>query len=215
MSDTWKFENNRWTNLTSAHGPSARSDSGATYDAATGQVLLFGGCLNTGCSSGARDIWGFQHGKWSRIAVTGAVPAGRADPTFAFDPALNATVLFGGWTTADRYSDTWEFAHGAWTRLHDAVHPSARLAAPMVYDPSISALVLFGGKYLGHFYNDTWEFHSGKWFNVTTSLLGAPYNRGYEMMTYDPLMSSVVMFGGQTFFPGTLDDTWLFTNLPP
>jgi len=217
LSDTWKFQNNHWTNITAAHGPSARSDSGMTYDSATNEVLLFGGCLNTACSVGGHDLWSFHQGKWSKVVLTGSVPAGRADASFAFDPALNATVLFGGWTTAARYSDTWEFVNGAWTKVHGSVHPSPRLAATMAYDPAINALVLFGGKYLGHFYSDTWEFRAGAWTNVSSKLPGAPYDRGYEMMTYDPLMGmgSIVMFGGQTWFPGTLDDTWLFTTLGP
>lgn len=213
LNDTWKFQNDRWTNITTAFAPSARSDASITYDSTLQEVVLFGGCTTTSCSVAAHDLWSFHHGKWAHVKTTGKVPPGRGDAAFAYNAATGSILLFGGWTTAVRYSDTWQFANGTWTKLALSAHPSPRLAAAMAYSPSLGGIVLFGGKYLGHFYQDTWEFLGGKWNNVTAKLPGAPSSRAYEMMTYDPATGSVVMFGGQTTFPGTLDDTWVFTSL--
>jgi len=212
LNDTWKFQGGHWTNLTRTVGPSPRSDAAMTYDPGLESVVLFGGCLNPTCSVGANDLWKFQHSRWSHLPESGVRPKPRADTSFAYDPNDQKIILFGGWTTAQRYSDTWELnPNGSWTKLHPAAHPSPRLAATMVWDPSTNSMVLYGGKYLGAFYNDTWEFKNGIWSDLTKRLPGNPGDRGYEYMTFDPWLNAVVVFGGQTWFPGTLNDTWLFS----
>jgi hypothetical protein len=41
--DTWTWDGTTWTRQTPASSPSARSVAAMTYDAATGNVVLFGG----------------------------------------------------------------------------------------------------------------------------------------------------------------------------
>ncbi len=213
LNDTWTYHDQVWSEVTGGPSPSARTGAAMTADAATGAVVLFGGCVPQNCTAGAdNDTWTFHGGAWSRLSPVGPVPPARARASFAYDASDGELVLYGGGTATARFNDTWEMRDGNWTELHPAVAPSDRSIAGMVYDPAVGALVLFGGKYFGDFYADTWAFTGGNWTIVSAVYLNAPSPRGDPGMVYDPQMGCVLMIGGETFFPGTLNDTWVLTS---
>ena len=212
LNDTWTFHDQVWTQVARGLAPSQRTGVAMAGDSADGSVLLFGGCIAQNCSAGVfNDTWSFHAGNWTHLATPGAVPSARARASLAFDASDAQMVLFGGGTATARFNDTWSFRAGSWTELHPAVAPSSRSIAGMAYDPSVGSLVLFGGKYYGDFYADTWLFTAGNWTIVSSVFQNTPPPRGDPAMVYDPQMGSVLLMGGETFFPGTLNDTWVLT----
>ncbi|HLY76831.1 MAG TPA: hypothetical protein VKT21_02995, partial [Thermoplasmata archaeon] len=186
-NQTWIFSNLRWSELNSTpvHTPPARVFPALDYDPSVGGLLLFGGTtehwVNYSCpGQNFNDTWEFVGGLWTFLGgpSLGAPPA-RFGASMAFDPTLNATVLFGGgpWdctqNTTLPMNDTWTFSGGTWHLYSTSQAPSARLGAGLAFAADRSELVLFGaGGYLGSyaFYcsacvslNDTWVLGSGSW----------------------------------------------------
>lgn len=158
-------------------------------------------------------------GPWTDLTPTLTVsPSERAGAAEAYDPALNATILFGGYSpiTDGGLNDTWEFADGHWTELFPPVSPLPRWSGGMVYDAADGYLLLFGGRtpsVPGQLYlNDTWTFNATGWHELFPAR--APSPRGRSAMTYDPATDEVVLFGGTTgtiTTPGAVfNDTWVF-----
>jgi hypothetical protein len=156
---------------------------------------------------------------WTDLTPTLAVsPIARAGAVEAYDPALNATILFGGYSpTAGGLNDTWEFADGHWTELFPSVSPTARWCSEMVYDAADGYLLLFGGRLANAntselYLNDTWSFNATGWHELLPTT--APSPRGRSAMMFDPAADEVVLFGGSTgtvYAPGTVfDDTWVY-----
>ena len=75
FADTWEWDGTSWTASGAACSPSAREWATLTYDAARGQMMLFGGvrCTATACSWSA-DTWTFRHERTD--AVDEACPLG-------------------------------------------------------------------------------------------------------------------------------------------
>jgi N-acetylneuraminic acid mutarotase len=91
------------------------------------------------------------------------------------------------------------------------VELSPRVGAKMVYDLEYDRVVLFGGYTLDEtrdFYNDTWVLSpvDATW---TKLLIDGPCNRGSHSMAYNPDLSNILLFGGQTNTK-RLSDTWVF-----
>ena len=127
-SDTWEFSHGTWTNVSNPNAiqPSPRSFASMTFDAATGQVLLFGGvCETSGIFLNFFETWTYSGGAfgtlgtWNELASRGG-PSPRFGAQFVFDPSDNETVLFGGASVAtltdsvSAYRDTWLLHDGSW-----------------------------------------------------------------------------------------------------
>jgi hypothetical protein len=179
-SDTWAYSGGAWTNITGANStnPGPRDSSSLAYDRQDGGLVLFGGF--TWLSGGANyaDTWLFRLGaggvaNWTLLSPV-ASPAGRNNGAFAYDPQLDAAVLFGGHDSYSFYNDTWLYNHSAswnWisssgSNLSSPLAPSVRWGSQLAYDGADNCLILFGG-YTGpggystsgyNYYNDTWAF---------------------------------------------------------
>jgi len=215
LNDTWTFHNLRWSELVTPTAPSPRISPAMAWDPADGYVVLFGGGSFQNGSSYANDTWSFQGGVWTQVSTLGTVPTARDASAITYDGADGYVVLFGGWNGVDRFNDTWTYLGGIWTELRPAVSPSPRLMGngDIVYDPILRETILFGGKYLGNFYNETWSFVAGSWTNLTASLTLSPISRHNAGFVYLPTDGMLLLFGGETFWPQTLNDTWLFGDL--
>ena len=81
-----------WTHQTPATSPPARSAATVAYDAATGQVVLFGG--NNG-SAALGDTWTWDGTNWTQQSPAISPPA-RHLAAMAYDASAGQLVLFGG-----------------------------------------------------------------------------------------------------------------------
>lgn len=214
-NDTWIFKGGNWTPIVplGSPAPPPRVFPSIAYDAAAGQVVLFGGTNLVWYTSGCQgqnfgDTWGFSGGVWSRLSgLTAAGPVARYGASLAFDPNLNSTVLFGGaiyqcsQNSTSLENDTWTFSSGNWTRLSTGTHsPSARVGANLAFDPISNTTDLFGGATGGlPFYlgagasNDTWTLTSGHW--VQSVAAGPPSGDAAGPLVYDPSEQGVILFG--------------------
>ena len=135
----------------------------------------------------------------------------------AFDPQPeeNGSVLFGGHVHGSGASnDTWIWEGWAgWVFLNTSAAPPASYEASMAYDPLLQSIVLYGcgdGCTIGD--NWTWELYSGQWWRVMASPPGTGLGgRVGAVMTWDPTLSAVLLFGGDDF-SGDLNDTWTFSG---
>jgi hypothetical protein len=195
-----------WTNRTSTilSQPSARWYFGMTWDAADGVVLLFGG-RNLATDFG--DTWEFNGTAWSRVATTVAPPP-MTTSLLTYDARDGLVVLYGGDSilagTPSFYNVVWTFRLGAWTNITS--HVTGLPANPNeltdgVYDAATGAILYFGGN-VGttggcNAPGYTWTYSGRAFTNISRARGTAPpLALGSRMMTYDPAIQGVVLYGG-------------------
>jgi len=149
-SDTWtlNLSTDLWSRdaHASGSGPGAVHGASMTYAPDLGEFLLFGGCYP--CSS---SVYYFDAstGSWSLEPSAGAIPTGRMDAVWQFDPASGLVVLFGGSDGTASFNDTFLFntALFDWTELASAGAPSprSRAAAACLDAPGNETVLLTGG----------------------------------------------------------------------
>jgi hypothetical protein len=174
--ETWSWNGSKWTFLHPATSPPSVEDPSIAYDAATQQVVLFGGELvsnpgnitQNGEASGATWLWNGT--TWTEASAPVSAPA-RFGASMAYDPDLGATVLFGGVVgnvTADPptgvitvFDDMWSWNGTMWIQMRPATLPPGRFFSQMTYDATRHELVLFGGSLNANAdANDTWVFRT-------------------------------------------------------
>jgi len=220
-----------WTPVATEGGPSGRAGAGMVYDAALGEVVLFGGCVSgsflyQNCSA-TNDTWTYSGGSWTQLLLRSS-PSARVLPSMVYDPAIQEVLLFGGLSGAPSNSaldDTWEFNGSDWTELFPAASPPASgMNQAMVYVPSSGAVVLFAsglttgsGGAPAAYVNETWTFTGGQWTEVLNG--SGPSPRGGESADFDAASGSMLLFGGTAcgYFVGlwecpTLGDTWTYAS---
>lgn len=207
LGDTWTYVNGTWSQSWPASAPSPRMESVATYDAADGYVVLFGGRTGSGYLG---DTWTYSGGAWTEL--TPAIsPSARSNASMTYDSASGRILLFGGYDGSSYLGDTWTFAHGNWSKLSPVVAPPARAGAGLTFVPGSGGL-LFGG-FNGLELKDTWQFSAGAWTPVLGSFgLSA---RASPALVDDPYDGYALLYGGHDsalFDFGFLSDTWEFAN---
>ncbi|MBI5169785.1 MAG: T9SS type A sorting domain-containing protein [Candidatus Eisenbacteria bacterium] len=147
---------------TSGAVPAARDLAAAAYDAERDQLVLFGGRGAAG--QALADAWVLPLGgamEWSALNPTGAAPAARYGPAYAFDASRDRLVIFGGGETAAWLADGWELTLSgapAWRALASlGVTPAARREASAVFDVAGDRLLLFGGSSYATRLGDLWQ----------------------------------------------------------
>ena len=101
-----------WRRVDTPVRPPGRQRHEMVYDAARGEVVLFGGSHSTGFH---RDTWSFDANGW-RLRLPAHFPPGRADHAMAYDPLRERVVLMGGRAVLP-YDDIWEWDGSDWTRV--------------------------------------------------------------------------------------------------
>ncbi len=176
------------------------------YDAASGNVVLFGGLASA--SSRLGDTWLWDGTNWTQ-ASPATVPPARASGTMVYDAALGEIVMFGGVNSSGMDSnDTWVWNGTIWNQLMTAHSPSVRDEFGMVYDAVRGQVVLFGGSSNGSYVGDTWVFNGIDWTQLSPGT--NPPAREASAMAYDAGLGETVMWGG---YNGTyLSDTWVWNG---
>ncbi|MGH9127175.1 MAG: kelch repeat-containing protein, partial [Acidimicrobiales bacterium] len=207
-----------WVLQSSTADIPAAWDATAVYDAATSQVVLFGGSyLYNGVYYQSNETWVWNGSTWANATTTGSPPA-RAGAYMSYDASAKEVVLFGGRDAAwNALSDTWTWNGTSWTQQNPAQAPSARAYGGMAYDGAIGQSVLYGGAATSTtrtFDSDVWEYKSSTdtWTNLGT-LVPGPGERVDDQLGYDPATGQLLMFGGSTCPTCVaLADTWTFNG---
>jgi hypothetical protein len=216
---TWIF-NDGWTQVFPISSPSSRIGAAIAFDGTAGNIVLFGGCSQTGSTcTFLNDTWTWDGTNWAQQFPPRS-PSPRVT-SLAYDGATKTTLLFGGTGSAGNLQDTWTWDGIAktWTEHDPPVRPSAR-QAPLAYDRANQTVVMFGGGEWqavvphsgGAALGDTWVWNGTTWAQSfpTTS----PTPRSYFSMAYDARIGLVVLFGGAISgdWPNSTDDTWTWNG---
>lgn len=160
VNQTWIWNGATWTEKYPATPPAARGGHGLAYDAARGQVVLFGGmpsqCLTDSFALPTvdNDTWVWNGTYWTQKFPANR-PSMRQGPGMVYDSAESQIVLFGGDDGSGKlFGDTWVWNGENWIERFPAPTPSPRSFPAMVYDAAQAQILLFGGSDLG----DTWTW---------------------------------------------------------
>jgi len=154
-NDTWVWNGTTWLQRLPAHSPSERSEAAVAYDAATRQVVLFGG----GKLSGMNDTWTWNGIDWTQQSPANTPPKSLG-ARMVYDPSRRVVVLF----VAD--GTTWAWDGTNWSKLHLGGSPPPRRDAGMAYDVARRGVVLFGGQGTTAPLGDTWILFGSTWHMV-------------------------------------------------
>jgi hypothetical protein len=212
---TWTRIGSRWTKRHPANSPSGRTGAAMAYDAATRQLLLFGGSSPGGGVDAQTWVW--TGSNWRRLYPP-VSPRARADANLVYDAATRELLLFGGYQGRtygyqDRtyFGDTWTWTGRAWHRLHTVTSPPARTDASMVYDAATRTVILFGG-YGSPATNRTalWAWNGTTWRKLRST---SPIGAGFAWQAaYDPASKQLLIFGaGGDRYPPP-DWLWVWTG---
>ncbi len=203
LGDTWSWDGTNWTELTPMTSPAGRDDASMAYDAATQQLLLFGG-TNAGGQLG--DTWSWTGSNWVQLA---SAPPARIWPSMAYDAATQQLLLFGGESSGAYLNDTWSWNGTNWTQLFPATSPTAEAGASMDYDPADGSILLFGGAAYSGLINESWSWDGTTWSHLSPATAQPGPRMPRPVSTaYDPANGATLLFGGvgQTYF----NDTWVY-----
>jgi hypothetical protein len=185
------------------------------YDAARGEVIMFGGWNG---SYEFAATWAWDGATWTQQHPVSS-PPGRDGMGMAYDVARAEVVMFDGCTLDSFLNDTWTWDGTNWTEQHPATSPSIRCEAGMAYDAARAEVVLFGGLSFGtasiHF-SETWIWDGTTWTQQHPATSPSARSTSGSMgLAYDVAQNEVVLFGGgldndHTYFGDTW--TWDGTN---
>ena len=202
LNDTWLWNGSNWTQANPSTSPNPRAAHALVYDAAHGNVVLFGGTSSSTNRFG--DTWLWDGTNWTQANPV-ASPSARDGAVMVYDATNHNVVLFGGSTGSGSANDTWTWDGTNWTQLSASSSPTARADYSMVYDAAHGQVVLFGGSDSSGFRNDTWIWNGTNW---TQRIPGSsPPARDTQGMAYDSALGEVLMWGGRGS-SGFLNDTW-------
>jgi hypothetical protein len=152
--------------------------------------------------------------EWIEPSLIG-LPGARTSAAMVYDPAIGATLLYGGDTYDTLFGDTWAFSKAkGWTRLTPVSSPPPLSGAALAYDAKTGTVVLFGGS-LNHIgqsgsnSDETWTWDGVTWTQQFPRV--SPSARGWNAgngMVFDAVAGKVVLFGGYTDNFEMFGDTW-------
>jgi hypothetical protein len=209
FGETWTWGGNSWTQLHPATSPSPRFAPAMAYDAAHGQLLLFGGICGSGptpVGPALGDTWSWDGTNWKQLHPANS-PSPRPQALMAYSPVLHGVVLFGGGGDLNNlYSDTWGWDGSTWTAIGTAprdLQPGTAMVT------STSDVVMYGScSSSSSAFPPTFLFDGIDWRSYQS--LGLP-GRCQQAMAYDAKRGQVVLFGGgRDYGNEALNDTWTF-----
>ncbi len=207
--ETFAWDGTQWVERGPKLRPPGRIDAAMTFDAARGEVVLFGGLTEFGDALG--DTWKWQwkgeksEERWTDASATSVVPAPRQGAAMAYNASSTASCSSEArGRSPRRYSDTWSFDGYRWTELTGSAGSPGPLRDSALSEEVASkacgtANVLFGGRNsAGADVGRTWELcvQGGylTWVDVTPS--GSPSPRSLHAMARVPGTQQVLLFGG-------------------
>jgi hypothetical protein len=151
---TWRFTGTGWQKLHPATTPIPRGWGVTCLDSKRNNVVMTGGSARTIRTD---NTWTWNGTNWTQQSPANQVQS-MIGPAYAFDPALQAVVVFGGnGTQTGDTNQTWEWTGSDWAQLSPAKLPPAREGAGMAYDSASKQAVMFGGQLSDKTaLNDTW-----------------------------------------------------------
>lgn len=140
------LETNTWTDISPVQRPLKRCLHDAAYDAASGLMILFGGCSSGAGPCPQGDTWAFDPlaQNWRELS---AGPSPRSNPSLSADDA-GVIWLFGGRASDGASAELWSLDIEAdlWTQHRVENGPSPRSSHDAAWDLDGGRLFVFGGR---------------------------------------------------------------------
>jgi hypothetical protein len=197
-NQTWIWNGTNWVQMHPAVSPPARYGHAMAYDAATKQVVLFGGYGNFAESN---DTWTWNGSNWSQV-VSATNPPARSGHSMAYDALHGQIVLFGGFLsqpTPTWFSDTWVWSGNKWQQMVNATPPAGRSGHVLAYHTARQAVFMIGGAggkdvtdttWNYDFRRETWMWNGSAWVQEFPAVqpgpaytLGAAYDDTKQALT--------------------------------
>jgi len=235
LNDSWKFQDGRWTNLTSAvvAAPSARNLGLLTYDTADHLVVLYGGFLPGGSPGNVADpneTWTYTAGTWTNATVPGPPPVyvGQATDSLQVlvdDPAAGYVLFYdalGPCPSHNACPVEWTYHAGVWTNrtAGPAPVPYLPLFVMVTYDTTTGSVLALAtcvstAAYACSHSVGTFVYADGTWTDVTPS--SQPTFRFGADSVDDPADGGVLLAGGCCWgdFSGLnlpWQDAWVYAH---
>lgn len=176
---TYEWDGTTWTQR-DLFGVPPRYGCSLAYDAARGEVLLFGGQVQ---SNYFADLWAWDGVQWTLRSFGGPMP--RYGAAFFFDEVNQTMLLFGGKGVGlgpddQNFDDTWAWDGSQWHLHFGLPGPSPRNRPAVAYDSTRQRAVLYGGLTdTGHVF-DTWEWDGAAWQQITVPGMGIGATIAYD-----------------------------------
>ncbi len=196
LGDTWVWNGTEWTELHPVHHPSPRAGHSVVFDAARGEVVLFGGDETDSLDMQGpylNDTWVWDGTDWDLKDLQDAPPV-RFRHAMTYDVKRQRVVLFGGNDEDGPLNDTWEWDGNHWNQVTTAHTPDSRRGHGMTYDSRREKVVLFGGELGSDFSSETWEYDGMDWTRIEAA---NPPETDALALTYDSTRGETVLFTGE------------------
>jgi len=215
------LETLHWIRLDLVPAPIGRQKHAMAYDAARGQMVLFGGSdvvTFRGTNEIYGDTWEFNGASWQQRFPAHS-PSARFGHTMTYDARRGVTVLFGGRGDGNSAGggasdEVWEWNGGDWSRITvTSGLPEARAYHGMAYDSARGVHIMYGGSVGTSLLGDTWEYDGA----ARTWTLRAPPNAGpgpriWFQLAFDAARTNTLLFGGTQDGTVQLGDTWTWNG---
>jgi hypothetical protein len=196
FSGTWTRTGATWIKRHPARSPSARTGAAMVYDAATGQLLLFGGSSSPLFAPDGHlnaQTWIWTGSTWRELHPVVSPPA-RQDANMAYDAARREVILYGGFDGSGGDQGTWAWNGATWTLLHPASSPGPLWHASMAYDGATKKVILFGGNTNTGTSNQTWSWDGTTWTLLHPAVHPRDNAAGWQA-AYDPASKQLILVG--------------------
>jgi putative cell wall-binding protein len=153
VNATFTWDGGSWAGHQQLNAPPERQTPTLGYDAATKQVVMFGGnaqgCYTppgaVGYLGAVDDTWTWNGSIWTQQNPS-AVPQAQEGGCAAYDQATGQFLMYGGYAPfetgpGDPDAQTWQWTGTNWVQLTPAATPPAGYCA-MTYDPVRGELVM-------------------------------------------------------------------------
>ena len=205
-ADLWSYrpDTNTWEELgRTGPRPPPREEHSAVWDAAGGQMLVYGGARE---GRTVDDLWayGSTTDSWVELDPEGDWPAARFRHTAVWDATDGRMLVFagyGGGFPGGYLNDVWSYRPSAntWDRLDapgsDSPQPRARHVA--VWDPARGRMLAMGGFAGGiEYLADLWSFDPGEatWQQLRPA--ARPGARSAHVAVWDTGGGQMLVHGG-------------------
>jgi hypothetical protein len=210
FGDTWIRRGTSWFEQHPSRSPSARTGAAVAFDAASNQLMLFGGSSKPG-SGFDNETWVWTGHSWQQLHPATSPPA-RASADLIYDPEMQQMLLFGGYD-GSYLNDTWTWNGFNWVQLHPATSPSPRDGAALVLNSaSLADVLLYGGFSVktGHL-ADTWSWDGTTWTQLHPATSPGRTSIAWQAAD-DTSQNQVLLFGGVPNHGPIRNSTWTWTG---
>lgn len=179
--------------------PLPRGHHALAYDTKRARVVLFGGRSIPPDGVDAflflADTWEWDGLRWQLRATNG--PVARIGHSMAYDAARGVTVLFGGFTDGQGYSDlVWEWDGNSWRSNAPSSGPASGDLGSMAYDAWRHKIV-YGPTSDGFVANHFWTWNGSAWSFEGTGFGDVTPSPPYGAMVFDSYRVRPLYIGGE------------------